>query len=74
VPFPKGLMDEGLIPGIVAREAGTLSCPVLYVAAAHDLCANAQAEGGVFGCTRLFTAYTQPDAAHCNFEGSRSEF
>jgi len=74
VAFPKGLFDEGLIPGIVAREAGTLSCPVLYVAAAHDLCANAQAEGGVFGCARLFTAYTQPGAAHCNFDSTRREY
>ena len=74
IPFPKGLMDEGVVPGIVAREAGTLSCPVLYVAAAHDFCANAQAEGSVFHCTRLFTAYTQSAAAHCNFEESRHEY
>ena len=74
VTFPKGLFDEALIPGIVAREAGTLSCPVLFVAAAHDLSANPQAEGAAFPCARLFTAYIQPMAAHCNFEGSRSEY
>jgi len=72
-PFPKGLMDEGLIPGIVAREAATLTSPVLYVAAAHDFCANAQAEGAVFHCAQLFTAYTQAGAAHCNFEESRQD-
>jgi len=72
--FPKGMLDEGMVPGIVAREAGTLSCPVLFVAAAHDFSANAQAEGAAFHCARLFTSYTQPMAAHCNFEGSRSEF
>ncbi len=71
VTFPKGLLDEGLLPGIVAQEAGMLRCPVLSVAAAHDLCANAQAEGALFPSTPLFTAYTQPAAAHCNFESSR---
>lgn len=74
IAFPKGLLDEGLLPGIVAREASTLSCPVLYVAAEHDLSANAQAEGDVFHSTKLFTAYTQPEAAHCNFEASRGAY
>jgi len=74
IAFPKGLLDEGMVPGVVAREAGTLSCPILYVAASHDFCPNAQAEGGVFRSTRLFTAYTQPAAAHCNFEDSRLEY
>lgn len=74
VPTPNGLSAEMFIPGSVAREAGTLSCPILYVVAAHDLCTNAQAEGAVFHCTRLFTAYTQPAAAHCNFEDSRQEY
>jgi hypothetical protein len=74
IAFPKGLLDEGMVPGVVAREAGTLSCPILYVVASHDFCPNAQAEGGVFRSTRLFTAYTQPAAAHCNFDASRLEY
>jgi hypothetical protein len=74
IPFPKGLMDEGMMPGVVAKQAGLISSPVLYVAAAHDFSPNAQAEGGFFRSTRLFTAYTQPEAAHCNFEASRQEY
>jgi pimeloyl-ACP methyl ester carboxylesterase len=74
IPFPKGLLDEGMVPGVVAADAGKIRCPVLYVAAAHDFSPNAQAEGGVFRSTRLFTAYTQPAAAHCNFEASRKEY
>ncbi len=74
IAFPKGLLDEGLIPGIVAQEASRLSRPVLYVATEHDFSACAQAEGEVFRSTRLYTAYTQPQAAHCNFEASRQEF
>lgn len=74
IRFPKGLMDEGMVPGIVAEEAGRIRCPVLFVAAAHDFSPNAQAEGSAFRSTRLFTAYTQPAAAHCNFEESRREY
>jgi pimeloyl-ACP methyl ester carboxylesterase len=72
--FPKGLLDEAMVPGIVAREAGTISSPVLYVVASHDFCPNAQGDAPVYGLTRLFTAYTQPQAAHCNFESSRTEY
>ena len=74
VVIPKGLLDEVLIPGIVAREAGSIRCPVLHVLAAHDLGTSAQSEGQTYASTRLFTAYTQPQAAHCNFESSRRAF
>lgn len=74
VGYPKGLFDEGVIQGIVAREAGTISSPVLYVVAAHDFCPDAQGDAPVYHSTRLFTAYTQPEAAHCNFEPSRREY
>ena len=72
--FPKGLLLEGLTPGIVAQEAGALRCPILHVLAAHDLGTSAQSEGHIYTSSRLFTAYTQPQAAHCNFESSRHQY
>jgi len=72
--FPKGLMAEGMTPGIVVREAGRIRCPVLHVEASHDLGSSAQSEGRHYASTQLFTAYTQPQAAHCNFEASRNEY
>jgi len=72
--FPKGLMDEGLIPGIVAQEAGQVQCPVLNVLASYDFFPSAQQQGVFYRSTRLFTAFTQAHAAHCNFEDSRHEY
>jgi pimeloyl-ACP methyl ester carboxylesterase len=72
--FPKGLLDEGLIPGIVAQEAGHLQCPVLTVLASYDFFPSAQQQGVFYRSTRLFTAFTQAHAAHCNFEDSRHEY
>lgn len=72
--FPKGLLLEGLTPGIVAQEASALRCPVLHVLAAHDVGSSAQSEGPLYTSSRLFTAYTQPQAAHCNFESSRHQY
>jgi hypothetical protein len=69
--FPKGLLDEGLIPGIVAHEAGLIHCPVLNVLASYDFVSLAQQQGIFYRSTRLFTAFTQENAAHCNFEDSR---
>ncbi len=74
IAVPRGLLDEVVLPGIVAREAAGISCPVLYIVAEHDFGTNPQVEGEIFRATRLFTAYTQPKAAHCNFEESRREF
>jgi pimeloyl-ACP methyl ester carboxylesterase len=72
---PQPCAVDMMVPGVVAREAASITCPILIAQGVRDLVPDPRSEPSAYTSATDITVLVQPRMAHMhNFAPTRREF